>query len=747
MLNKTLELRIVRASKSDLEALRLTADVYASCVRAFTVRYLEALRGRPSARYRALMRLLLGGSDTYVHNIVDGLTAAGWRSAATSEPALLAREILQTEGLWFDRYQEICQHDDLPVRTFGRSRPEPAPGTITIAPEMYRAAANAAGWYLRSHLFARRLWRDERRTWLEERAAFLAARPDFARALDTWIRPFEERFTRAHGRRGPSPGHGQRWDRWRLWYDWLVEHPDVVSWRSAHTTLTLPTETELAALERRIRHPGPRAQQRLQLLLDKNPELAALEELRRQWVRSFSRFRRPPATTLPGTGRGAPAWVAPRDRAYRHLDPRAGTVELQVLAPDSDGCIVPQWRTYRVQGDRRFSPAVRTRRGLPALETDVPGRSAVSSAYVDRVEDRKAGVSGLTLLHRAGATYLVAVVPTSLPKLRIAFRTNPLAKVPADRLLPADRQPVDSLRVLALHLAVDPAASYVACTLRRDPTTGSWESADLERGKVVPRHSPTFRQMLRDDLEHRAKCAVWGTPPRNQSFDARLTAHRRHSTLQRQRAAAAQVVALAQRHAVDMILLDDLTPWSPSAANDRDKNRLAVLWDHRRFVAWIEHLARDVGIGVGVSTPWKMPTLCSRCGLPGFRFRVRRKNSLREGVRRRGEAKDFGRPELDPAGPEFRCPHCERTENAGVNAARNHVWRLLHGKLAGLQYHARSGTWSLPDGRSRWDPAAAAAAWFERITAPGPPTTAPAATDHQAAQTGGQVPRRATENR
>ncbi|MBZ0090180.1 MAG: hypothetical protein K8H90_07365, partial [Thermoanaerobaculia bacterium] len=350
--------------------------------------------------------------------------------------AQLARQIVETDGLWFDRFAELARHEGIPVRTFGRSRPEPTPGTILIAPEMYRAAANAAGWHLRALFTHRKAWRENRRAWVEERAGFLAAHPEFNQALETWIAPFEKELTRADSSRGPTRRHGRHWDRWTRWYGWILDHPDITGWRGAVTPLAVPTETEVAAIERRVRHSAQRARRRFELLLGKNPELAALEEMRLTWIRKYLRFPRPPATKLPGQGAGAPTWVAPRDRAYRDLDPKACTVQLQVLCADAGGRVSPQWRTFNFRGDPRFGPQERARRGLPELILATPGRSVAGDYLVDRLEDRKAGISGLTLVHRHGVPYLVAALPTSVPRLRIAFRSNPQAKVPADRLLP-----------------------------------------------------------------------------------------------------------------------------------------------------------------------------------------------------------------------------------------------------------------------------------------------------------------------
>lgn len=666
---KAYQAMIVGASEEELGYLRFTHEVFNQHVKQMMEIMLQMRKGTRGADMQKVFGAISSNQNSVAK--IEPLTKEGWLSHKTisdEEPEWrqICHRLSNSGQLLFDRHKE-----------WG------------LPSEFFRKVCEMAYQIISGNHELMQQWRKERDAWVEERDRWLNDHSSFAAVLPR-VREFDreceedrKRHQRAAGKQAIErkhkykSGRGKRWSRWPLYLEWLEANPDLVAWRGRAGPgdfVPIPDEKRAAikeAYKRQDKVVG--ALQRC--LMDLNPELEALDSIRRFYVKNFRRFRRPPTLTYPSADKH-PAWYQfKRSTTYKELDRDAGTVQLQVLTDGNPGDYQSQWLTYRFRSDQRLQDGYRAHQfqhsgDLPPIRNDeLQGRGAPEPKLARRTREGKpriAAISGAKLILKSKAPYLVFTVAEQERPLRVIPRKGREFEDAEGR----QAEP----RLLSVDLGLRHMGAFAIGDARRmqDGWEIDFETRGFLRGDFPGlREISTHRYVLRN--KRRGKKAVSG----ERRF-VELQDHITQSGEDRFKKGGRSIVEQARQSESDIIVMEDLERLMPTAENERWANRQLMAWNKRNIQGEVERMAPAYGILFHTVKPYLTSRLCSRCRRPGFRYSIKAKNPYREdGATSRAECTDYGYPVWDIGGHLFHCPHCGYDVNADINAAGNIALRYL----------------------------------------------------------------------
>jgi len=689
MATKAIRARLIDVSPRLDRALRRTHRVFNIALAQMITRYIDMRKGKMGTECRQIVRLLLGMGNQAAHGIMDQLTRDAVSSDKDYEWVQLARRRHGKDGPLFLQREAFAVLDGRKVRTSPPSgsgvRKSDSPDALIVTAEFWRQVCDDASAFLKSYQALLEDWREKRQEWLDRRAAWQAGHPDF---MAFWNGPYAE-FERecdrgreeaqaAAGqrpttRKRPARQRGKRVSRWRLWYEWILAHPETVAWRGRAEPSDFRTVP--AEVARDIKSEHRRQDRQISAMLDwireQNPELRQLDNLRRLYVREFLRFPRAPTLTLPSPDRHPRHFSLERGVFYRNFDPETGEIQMRLIDEDESGVWFMTWMPARLHLDPRLRPSHRAevfrREGrLPPYIPGKPGRKLNRPAATAGA--RKAGYAGAKLILRPRGSYLMFTVidqdePPRVRPTKVKGRT-----CSADNMRSADGQRIP-LRVVGIDLGVRNLGAYVVAEGRWGD--GQWLLRDLEKGVIRAQGIPSLGGLRGHERQLRAARRRRGKPVAGERSFISLQDHRTHMADDRFKKGARAIVDLARRSRAHIVLFEKLDSLKPTAFSERWLNRQLREMNRRRIVEAVRMSAPEFGILVddGVN-PYLTSRVCSRCHRPGFRFSMKRKNPRLEGCGRL-ECREYGYPEWDRGGRLFRCPHCGYRVNADINAASN----------------------------------------------------------------------------
>jgi IS605 OrfB family transposase len=537
-------------------------------------------------------------------------------------------------------------------------------------------------------------WRVKRQDWLREKAEWEAANPDFMTFWNGHHAEFKQAYEAARlesqapgdrertRKKGDGRGLGKRFERWHLWYEWLLQHPELVEWRGkakATEFKAVPADV-VASIKRKFPRQDKQIPRLLRWLEDNNPELKTLNGLRRSYVRRFPRFKRPPTLTLPSPTTHPYWFTFERDQFYKDVDFEAGTIQLLLIDEDNSGVWSLEWLPARIKCDPRLMPS--RRRELFARNGRCPpfveGRASSKKDNLNKpakgADERKAGYAGAKLMVREGRKELLFTVveqdaPPKAVRRKVKKRT-----CPADNVMSPSGEPVP-LRVLAVDLGIRHAGAFAVA--RGEVVDGQWCFEFLAKGMVANRDMPDLYHIRQHDGALRRGRRRRGKPiSKDKRSFVDLQDHRTKMSEDRFKKAAHIIVELARTHDVHVVLFEELRNLVFTAFDEKWMNRQLRDMNRRKIVEMVRQGCSEFGVLWGDINPWYTSHVCSRCFHPGWRFSVQRKQPRDEGVPR-VHCRQFGSPIWDKGGHLFRCPHCGYSANADVNAASNLVAKFF----------------------------------------------------------------------
>ena len=678
-----------------LDHLRLTHDVFNDLVKYLIGVLFEMRTGRRGPDMKALYELIFpGGKGTSQKSFkfLEPVTAAVWTPAKPEEWHAVVKRIRKDGGLLFDRHRCFCKVAGVTYAIQGKRKADLPAGTVIIPSGFWRKVCEMAVQSVSANAELHKRWRTERDEWRKEKAKWEAEHPEFMKAWPEFV-TFEKEcerrrkeFVAVKGQKihekkaGSKRARGKRWSRWPLYVEWLeASGPELVRWRGkAEATGFIPvTDEEKAGLEEKHRKQEKLIKAVQSLLLEKNPELAELDRLRRVYFRDYCRFKRPPTFTYPSADKHPANLQFQKGKGYQitKLDLNSGRVTLSVLMQQESGQLIAENVEYLFRPDPRLTTEGRGKRFAsdgtlpPIRNTEIAGQAG--PALRKRAEEGKpriAVVSGIKLLYRRKKPYFVFTVHEQDMPRRIHYlkKTEYEKDAPwADRRVSTTKK--NAVRALAVDLGLRHLA--VACVCDGKKHRGTWKMTVL-RKQFLDSPGATLRSVIDDKYKLRRKRRRRGKPVAGEESEIQLQAHATNAARDRFKQGAAAIVKLAREYDVDIIVSESLSRFTTTAENERWVNRQHILWNKRNLQEWIEQKAAEFGIDFLTVNPYATSRMCASCGYPGFRYSVRRKRPRRE-QSPRSECVDYGYPVWDMGGHLFVCPHCGHRIHADLNAAEN----------------------------------------------------------------------------
>jgi len=375
MATKTYRTRFINSTAVLDAALERTHYVFVECLRQMIERYLDMRKGKYGEECRELIDIILSRSNTFAHGVIDQLSRAAATTSLSDPWTDLAKRVHKKQGPLFSQHEGFAVVDGTTIHTKPLARFSPAPGKLAVPAKFWHQVCDSASTYLKSNSKLMEQWRKDRKEWLNDRSKWEQENLEFMRFWNGPYRQFEEACEQkrkqsqlAAGERvipklKESRERGKRVERWHLWYDWILSHPEIIEWRGCAKLAdfkTVPLD-----IQRKIMSKYPKQHKYIPELLkwlkQNNPELAALDTRRAFYVRTFIRFRRPPTLTLP-TPYKHPYWFTfELNVFYKDVDFEKGTIRLLLIDQKDDGAWSFEWCDAKLKCDPRLKPSFRAK--------------------------------------------------------------------------------------------------------------------------------------------------------------------------------------------------------------------------------------------------------------------------------------------------------------------------------------------------------------------------------------------------
>ena len=697
MATRALRARVINPDATLLAALKRSHRVYNVLLRHMVELYLAMRKGKRGETARQIAEIMLKGAKNAASRIMEGLTAKEWPSKKPDAPNswwTLVRHRRKEEGLLLDRHDSIGTVDGRtvsPQPKHGTRKKVSDPSRLHVSSKFWRWLCDDACEVLKSNQGQMDNWRSEYKEWRNVKSQWEKDHTEFMAFWNGLYERFrqdcERKRIEAQQAKGQMPTlrkrggrqWGKRFERWHLWPEWIEHHPEIVAWRGQATAgdfKPVPPQ-EKDALRKRFKRQDKLSKALLDKLREYNPELAALDDLRRRYEDDHERFRRAPTLTLPDPEKH-PRWMSlERDCLYKDFDPEKGTIKLSLVGENADGVWYMDWFDAQVQVDPRLKPSFRRevfrREGrLPPFIEGRVGRKLSQPAQ--RAEERQSGIAGAKLIFKQGAAHLTFTIIDQDCPSRVKPRKVADRRCPADNIFDPQGERIP-LRVLAVDLGVRHIGGYAVAEGHFE--NGAWSVQHLTKGILT---GPQVPERFCIDAHHRQlKRArrLRGKPVFDEESCVELQDHVTHMGEDRFKKAAHAIIELSRQHDVHTILFENLKGFVPSARDERWANRMRIKMLRRKTVEMVKQQAGEFGFLCNEKiSPRLTSHVCSKCFRPGWRFSMKAKQSWIE-KKPRAQCRDFGYPAWDRGGHLFRCPHCGYGVNADINAAGNLVAKFF----------------------------------------------------------------------
>jgi len=686
MATKTYYARFVNTTPRLRAALERSHYVYVECLRQMIERYIAMRKGKLGEECRQLAKIILTTGNTEAHGIMNQITRPVVTSGKDYEWVKLAKQVHKLRGPLLLQDEGFARVDGVTIRTKHHGKVEPTRGELAVTAKFWMQICDMASSFLKSNAELMDDWREERTKWLREKAEWEERNSDFLKFWNGPYTEFENLYERmrleaqtAAGqtptvRKRQSRERGKRIDRWHLWYEWVISHPEIMAWRNqarASDFKVMPIE-----LQNQIKRKHPRQNKYipefLKWLRENNAEFDRLDSLRRVYVNNYCRFKRPPTLTLPSPKKHPYWFTFERDEFYKDADFETGAIRLLLIDQKDDGAWFFEWFDAQMKCDPRLKPSVRAEHfnkegRYPPYIDGKPARKLNRSAASP--EQRRAGYTGAKLvLKGARQELLFTVIEQDCPP-KVKWQKVKMRACRADNAFSAEGERIP-LKIMAIDLGIRHTAAYVIAegTLQ----DGQWHLSWQKKGIVRDIHISPLMNIRQHDWELREGRSRQGKAAKGERTFVDLQDHRTDMADDRFKKAANTIVETAREHDVRLILFEQLKNWFPKAFDERWMNRQLRDMNRRKIVEMVEGQSKEFGIICADNiSPWLTSRICSRCYKPGWRFSIKGKDPYKEKLSRR-HCQDFGYPIWDRGGGHlFRCSHCGYRANADINAAGN----------------------------------------------------------------------------
>lgn len=696
MATKTYRARLNNLDRRTTEAVERTHCFFVHCLSQMISRYIAMRKGQYGPECKRIADIMLSSGNTEAHGIMDQLTRP--QSSSTKDDkewVQLVKAYHREHGPLFLQHGGFAMVDGISVHTKPQGAHEPTAGRLAVTAKFWHQVCDMASAFLKSNRELMAKWRNDKEEWLkkkneweEENAYFMAF----------WNGPYtqfeaacEAARAAAQHAAGQAPTvkkkdsrvRGKRIDRWHLWYEWVCSHPDIIAWR--HKATAGDFKPVPSDVQEKIKKRNPRQDKYIPKFLDwlkeHNPELKALDQLRRSYVRNYLRFKRPPTLTLPSPKKHPYWFTLELNEFYKNADFEQGAVQIRLIDCDECGLLNMKWFTVQMSCDKRLKPSYRQQKfasegRYPPYVGSKIGRTLDRPAA--QADERKAGVKGVKLvLHQDCRELLFTLVEQDCPP-RVKFKKTDDRRCIADNIFSRDDQRVP-LRVMTVDLGIRHIGAYaISEGVLQD---NGWSVNFLKKGILAHDGLPALGHIRTHDRQLRKLRSRQGKAPAGERNFIELQDHRTGMADDRFKKAAHLIVETAREHRADILLFEKLDSLKPDAFDERYINRQLRDMNRRQIVTYVQNQAAEFGIVCKDDiSPWMTSQVCSRCYRPGWRFSIKSKSPYGEQTSRAG-CQDFGYPVWDPGGHLFHCPHCGYKLNADINAAGN-----LAAKFFGLGY-------------------------------------------------------------
>jgi IS605 OrfB family transposase len=691
MATKTYYARFINTTPRIKTALERTHYVYVECLRQMIERYIAMRKGKFGEECRQLVNTILSRTNTFAHGVMDKLTREQITSRLDDEWVAITQRVLDTQGPLFLQHEGFAVVDGVVIHTKSHETVKPSPRRLAVPAKFWHQVCDMASSYLQSNAALMQTWRDERRKWVQEKVEWEKSNPDFMKFWNGQYKEFEDLYEHKRiesqfvagqvptMRKRPSRERGKRIDRWHLWYEWIISHPEIIEWRQqaqAKDFRNIPQE-----VQREIQRKNPQQHKYIPVFLkwlrENNPELSRLDSLRRIYVNNYCRFKRPPTLTLPSPKKHPYWFTFERKEFYKSVDFEKGTISLFLIDQKDNGAWFFEWFDAQIKCDPRLKPSVRAEhfqqdgRYPPYMESK-PGRKLNRPAEAST--ERMAGYTGAKLILRGDRQELLFTVIEQDCPPRIKWQKTKARKCRADNAFSPNGERIP-LKIMAIDLGIRHTAAYVIA--EGNLHNGSWNLSWQKKGIIKHPHITPLRTIREHDWELRKGRRKQGKAAKGERTFVDLQNHRTSMADDRFKKAANTIVETARKHDVHLILFEQLKTLFPRAFGERWMNRQLRDMNHRRIVEMVKAQSKEFGIICEDNISSYMTSqICSRCYKPGWRFSIKGKDPYKEKMIRRN-CQDYGYPIWDRGGHLFRCPHCGYRVNSDINAAGNIAARFF----------------------------------------------------------------------
>lgn len=718
MATKTYRARLNNLDSKNKEAVDRTHYFFVHCLCQMIERYIAMRKGEYGSKCKRIAEIILSSSHTEAHGIMDQLTRPVTSSSKVDkEWVQLVRDHHRHHQPLFLQHEGFATVDGIVVHTKPQGKHEPEARKLAATAKFWHQVCDMASAFLKSNQELMAKWRKDKNDWLNEKKAWEEEHTEFIAFWNGAYADFEQACEKVRVtaqqtagqqptlKKGPSRVRGKRIDRWHLWYQWLCDHPEILAWRqkaAAGDFKPVPPD-----VQEKIKKRNPRQDKYIPKFLDwlkeNNPELKTFDRLRREYVKNYLRFKRPPTLTLPSPKKHPYWFTLELNEFYKDADFENGTIKIRLIDRRDDGLLEMDWFSVQMNCDKRLKPSYRQQmfdregRYPPYLGGKI-GRTLDRPAA--QATERKAGVKGVKLvLHNDCRELLFTIVEQDCPT-QFKFKKTDDRRCGADNLFTKDDQRAP-IRVMTVDLGIRHIGAYAVCEGTRDED--GWRLTYLKKGILSDDHLPALGQIRVHDRQLKKSRSRQGKAPSGERNFIDLQKHRTGMSDDRFKKAAHLIVETAHKHRVDVLLFEKLDTLKPDAFDERYINRQLRDMNRRQIVTYVSNMTQEFGIickdDVG---PWMTSQVCSRCYRPGWRFSIKSKLPFQEKTTR-SNCRDFGYPIWDLGGHLFHCPHCGYKVNADINAAGN-----LAAKFFGLGYWSKNlsrdkttGVFAWTDGQPR----------------------------------------------
>lgn len=560
-------------------------------------------------------------------------------------------------------------------------------------------------------------WNSDHDEWLRRKAAW-ESEPDHRLYLELRSR-FDSFESDAGGKVTKRRG------RWHKYLDWLRANPDLAAWRGGQ-----PVVNELSK-EARARISSATMRRKRSVEAEEfwkaNPELAALDKLHGFYEREFVRRRKlkknqdgfdhRPTFTLPDAVRH-PRWFvfnAPQTspNGYRDLKlpskpDGAGEIQLLLLTGDKEtGKFPHSWIRLKFTADPRLADffSVTEKQVIRKGKQKGEEQERLAFRFVDRQLDieRSAAISGAKLIFRKIKLNGDGSLQSAVPYLVFTCEVDDVATTELAREVkwveagPETKKKKPTIPQGLVTCAVDLGIRNVgfATVAALDPAAAStrilrsrniWMAEKEKEGSHPGRWQagPDLAHLAKHKREIRRLRRLRGKPVKGEESHIQLQEHITNMGDDRFKKAARAIVNFAlntdQRVSsltgtnvprADVLLVENLGGLLPDAERERGINKALVEFNRGHLVDRLKEVAKDAGLRVFTISPFGTSQVCSRCGVLGRRYSVRRDN-------------ETSRPDVVFGVVEalFACPSCGYRANSDHNASVNLHRKFLLGDKA-----------------------------------------------------------------